>query len=88
MLLNEITPFAQANRNLLEEVKDLLVKVLEGPTHPTIEDEEFVAATKKLATVQRALDRFEVCGKDEWAMKERALEKARHCRLHHRHLDQ
>lgn len=84
MLLHEITPFAERNRELVQESKDLLAKINVGAT---VSEEEIVEAIRNLSTVQRALDRFEVCAKDEWQMKERALEKARHCRLHHRELD-
>lgn len=83
MLQHEITPFAQAHRNALDEI----IETLTLPSHAgsiTLTSEYAAEIVKKLQTTKRGFDRFEVCALDEWKQKERYAEIARNCRVKHR----
>lgn len=72
MLEHEITPFAEAHREVLDEIiSAMMLQNTPDPTKLTFPTETVFGWVEKLNNTKRAFDRFEVCALDEWKQKKR-----------------
>lgn len=84
MLQPEISPFAQAHRNVIDEIIENLTPPDIFAESITLTRDEAAKIVKELQTTKRGFDRFEACALDEWKQKERYASIARNCRINHR----
>lgn len=72
MLQGEITPFATAHRDALDEIiSQMLLQNTTNPQTLTFTTKQVGEWVEKLRTAQRGFDRFEACALDEWKQKMR-----------------
>jgi hypothetical protein len=83
MLQGEITPFAKAHTDAVQEILDEIEKHFRHPSSHPVTNDQLMRWQKTLTLTQRGFERFRVCAEDEWRMKEKLIEARRNCRLNH-----
>lgn len=83
MLFHEITPFAQAHRNAIDEIIANLAPPDALAQTVTLSRADAEKIVSMLQTTKRGFNRFEACAIDEWKTKERYIKRLQDAGLYY-----